>query len=119
MACRGDQAPVALELYQTTHRSSPLHNCGVACGINLWKHSGIDTSEFRAHSTRGSSTSKAKASESCQEILTMANCKKESTFRRHHLRLLVIAQAPFKQLCSEKVSMDFKHTLLYLISVCS
>ena len=24
----------AFELYQTTHRSSPLHNCGVACGIS-------------------------------------------------------------------------------------
>lgn len=33
-------------------------------------------------------------------------------------RLLVIAQAPFKLLYSKKVSMDFKHTLLYLMKVC-
>ena len=55
--------------------------------VELMKQSGIDTSEFRAHSTRGASTSKAKAKGlSCQEILAMANWKKESTFRRHYLR---------------------------------
>ena len=27
-------------------------------------------------------------------------------------------QAPFRLLCSKKVSMDFKHTLLYLMEVC-
>ena len=77
--------------------------------VELMKQSGIDTSEFRAHSTRGASTSKPKAKGlSCQEILAMANWKKESTFRRHLFRLL----------CSKKVSMDFKHTLLYLMEVC-
>jgi len=55
--------------------------------VELMKQSGIDTSEFRAHSTSGASTSKAKAKGlSCQEILAMANWKKESTFRRHYLR---------------------------------
>lgn len=55
--------------------------------VELMKQSGTDTSEFRAHSTRGASTSKAKAKGlSCQEILAMANWKKESTFRRHYLR---------------------------------
>ena len=33
-------------------------------------------------------------------------------------RLLLKVQAPFKLLCSKKVSMDFEHTLLYLIEVC-
>ena len=82
--------------------------------------SGIDTSEFCAHSTRGASTSKAKAKGlSCQEILAMANWKKESTFRRHYLREIASeSAAPFKLLCSKKVSMDFKHMLLYLMEIC-
>ena len=51
------------------------------------KKSGIDTSEIHADSTRGVSTSKAKAKGlSCQEILAMANWEKESMFRRHYLR---------------------------------
>jgi len=51
------------------------------------KQSGIDTTEFCAHSTRGASASKAKAKGfSCQEILAMANLKKKFTFRSHHLR---------------------------------
>ena len=41
--------------------------------VELMKQSRIDTSEFRAHSTRGASTSEAKAKGlSCQEILAMA-----------------------------------------------
>ena len=51
--------------------------------VQLMKQSGIDTSEFRAHSLRGASTSKGL---SCQAILAMANWKKESTFRRHYQR---------------------------------
>ena len=68
------------------------HKEVVPCTIAGWlvqmmKESGVDTSEFRAHSTRGASTSKAKVKGlSCQEIMTMANWKKESTFRRHYLR---------------------------------
>ena len=27
-------------------------------------------------------------------------------------------QAPFRMLCSKKVGMDLKHTLLYLMEVC-
>ena len=33
-------------------------------------------------------------------------------------RLLLKAQVPFNLLCSKKVSMDFKYTLLYLMEVC-
>ena len=45
------------------------------------------TSEFRAHSVRGASTSKAKAKGlSCKEIMEIAKWRKESTFRRHYLR---------------------------------
>ena len=58
--------------------------------VQMMKESGVDTSEFRAHSTRGASTSKAKAKGlSCQEIMNMAKWKKESTFRRHYLRDIV------------------------------
>ena len=68
------------------------HTEVVSCTIAGWvvelmKQSGIDTSEFRAHLTRGAFTFKAKAKGlSCQEILAMGNWKKESTFRRHYLR---------------------------------
>ena len=49
--------------------------------VELMKQSGIDTSEFRAHSTRGASTSMAKAKGlSCQEILAMAHWKKDPPF---------------------------------------
>ena len=71
------------------------HKEVVPCTIAGWlvqmmKESGLDTSEFRAHSTRGASTSKAKAKGfSCQEIMNMAKWKKESTFRRHYLRDIV------------------------------
>ena len=68
------------------------HTEVVPCTIAGWlvelvKQSGIDTSEFRAHSTWGASTSKAKAKGfSCQEILAMAHWRKESTFQRNYLR---------------------------------
>ena len=71
------------------------HKEVVPCTIAGWlvqmmKESGVDTSEFRAHSTRGASTSKAKAKGlTCQEIMNMAKWKKESTFRRHYLRDIV------------------------------
>ena len=55
-----------------------LHKEVVPCTIAGWlvqmmNESGVDASEFRAHSTRGASTSKAKAKGlSCQEIMNMA-----------------------------------------------
>ena len=55
--------------------------------VQLMNLAGIDTSEFRAHSVRGASTSKAKAKVlSCKEIMEIAKWRKESTFRRHYLR---------------------------------
>ncbi|KAL9957098.1 hypothetical protein ACROYT_G038697 [Oculina patagonica] len=55
--------------------------------VQLMNLAGIDTSEFRAHSVRGASTSKAKAKGlSCKEIMEIAKWRKESTFRRHYLR---------------------------------
>jgi hypothetical protein len=53
-------------------------------------NAGVDTSDFKAQSTRGASTSKAKAKGlSCQEIIAMARWKKVSTFKRHYLRNIV------------------------------
>lgn len=55
--------------------------------VELMRLAGIDISEFRAHSVRGASTSKAKAKGlSCKEIMEIAKWRKESTFRRHYLR---------------------------------
>ena len=55
--------------------------------VQLMNLAEIDTSEFRAHSVRGASTSKAKAKGlSCKEIMEIAKWRKESTFRRHYLR---------------------------------
>ncbi len=55
---------------------------------------GVDTSEFSAHSTRGASTSKAKAKGlSCLEIMNKAKWKKKSTFRRHYLRDIAATEA--------------------------
>jgi len=68
------------------------HKEVVQCTITGWlvqvmQQSGVDTANFRAHSTRGASSSKAKAQGlSCKEILEMARWKKESTFKRHYLR---------------------------------
>ena len=67
----------------------------VPCTIAGWlvqvmTNAGIDTSTFKAHSTRGASTSKARAKGlSCQEIMAMAKWKKASTFQRHYLRKVV------------------------------
>ena len=66
------------------------HRAVVPCTIAGWllkimSVAGIDTNEFRAHSTRGASTSKADAKGlSCKEILDMAKWKKESTFYKHY-----------------------------------
>ena len=85
------------------------HKEVVPCTIAGWlvefmKQSGIDTSRFKAHSTRGASTSKAKAlGLSFKEILEMARWKKETTFRRHYLRDIV---------ASDKDQNTFQETAL-------
>ena len=71
------------------------HREVVPCTIAGWlvqvmSNAGVDTSDFKAHSTRGASTSKARAkSLSCQEIIAMARWKKVSTFKRHYLHNIV------------------------------
>ena len=72
------------------------HKEVVPCTIAGWlvqvmTNAGIDTSTFKAHSTRGASTSKARAKGlSCQDIImAMAKWKKASTFQRHYLRKVV------------------------------
>ena len=55
--------------------------------MRILKDAGIDTDEFKAHSTRGASTSKAQAMGlSCSEILEAARWSKMTTFKRHYLR---------------------------------
>ena len=71
------------------------HREVVPCTIAGWlvqvmTDAGVDTFNFKAHSTRGASTSKAKAKGlSCQKIIDMARWKKVSTFKRHYLRDVV------------------------------
>ena len=66
----------------------PVVSCTIAGWlVRLLKEAGIDTDEFRAHSTRGASTSKAQAMGlSCSEILEAARWSKMTTFKRHYLR---------------------------------
>ena len=58
--------------YVESHK--PVVSCTIAGWlVSLLKEAGIDTEQFRAHSTRGASTSKAKAMGlSCKEILVAA-----------------------------------------------
>ena len=71
------------------------HHAVVPCTIAGWlikmmSASGIDTEEFRAHSTRGASTSKAEAKGlSCKEILDMAKWKNKSTFVKHYRKQIM------------------------------
>ena len=71
------------------------HRAVVPCTIAGWlvklmTDAGVDTSEFKAHSTRGASTSKAAAQGlSCSEILKMAKWSKEATFYKHYHRKIV------------------------------
>ena len=74
------------------------HQPVVPCTIAGWliktmTAAGIDTEEFRAHSTRGASTSKAAAKGlSCKEILDMAKWKKQSTFVKHYRKQILKKQ---------------------------
>ena len=48
---------------------------------------GIDTTKYKAHSTRGAATSKAKTiGLSAKEILERANWTRELTFKRYYYR---------------------------------
>ena len=66
----------------------PVVSCTVAGWLlKLMAEAGIDTGKFKAHSTRGASTSKAAAlGLSCKEILSMAKWKNKSTFVKHYHR---------------------------------
>ena len=71
------------------------HHAVVSCTIAGWllklmAEAGVNTELFRAHSTRGASTSKAAAMGlSCKEILSMANWKKKDTFYKHYHRDII------------------------------
>ena len=69
----------------------PVVPCTIAGWLlKLMAEAGIDTEVFRAHSTRGASTSKAAAKGlSCKEILAMAKWKKQATFYKHYHRQVV------------------------------
>ena len=66
----------------------PVVPCTIAGWLlKLMAEAGVDTEEFKAHSTRGASTSKAAAKGlSCKEILAMAKWKKQATFFRFYHR---------------------------------
>ena len=86
------------------------HRAVVSCTIAGWliklmTEAGIDTALFKAHSTRGASTSKAAAMGlSCKEILAMAKWKKQSTFYKHYHRQAVAN--------SEKKTKRFESSVL-------
>ena len=69
----------------------PVVPCTIAGWlIKIMTAAGVDTTEFRAHSTRGASTSKAEAMGlSCKEILDMAKWSKITTFYKHYKREIV------------------------------
>ena len=66
----------------------PVVPCTIAGWlVKLMTESGIDTDQFKAHSTRGASTSKAAARGlSCKDIMAMAKWKNSSTFYNHYCR---------------------------------
>ena len=74
----------------------PVHKCGEAsqaCGliihieVDQLKASGVDVSQYTAHSTRGTATSvAAKAGISTQEIMERARWSNESTFEKCYHR---------------------------------
>ena len=84
----------------------PVVSCTIAGWlVRMMKEAGLDTSEFRAHSTRGASTSKAEAMGlSCKEILNMAKWSKISTFYKHYRKQIVKKALP--------ASANFGNTVL-------
>ena len=79
---------ILLVSYIKPHKQ--VRPCTVAKWIQqIMKLSGIDTSTFKAHSTRGASTSKAnKQGLSVPQIMKMAKWKSECTFRRFYSRTI-------------------------------
>ena len=78
----------------------------VSCTIAGWlikvmKSAGINTEEFKAHSVRGATTSKAKGL-SCKEIMEVARWSKATTFKRHYLRAIA----------ENSSHANFQHTVL-------
>ena len=71
------------------------HKPVVSCTIAGWllkqmAEAGVDTEEFKAHSTRGAATSRAAAKGlSCKEIMSMAKWKKKATFYKHYCREII------------------------------
>ena len=84
------------------------HKSVVSCTVEAWLVrmlccAGINTKDFKAHSTRGASTSKAQAKGlSCKEILEAARWSKATTFRRHYLR----------NIAKQHSTAKFQHTVL-------
>ena len=116
---RKDNYPKLLDLHQAINRRDldrnqlllsyvEPHKPVVPCTIAGWlvsvlKQAGMDTHQFKAHSTRGKSTSKAKAMGfSYSEILEAARWSKVTTFKRHYLREINNASSKNK----------FQHTVL-------
>jgi hypothetical protein len=68
------------------------HKPIVACSVARWLQltmelAGVDVSKYKAHSTRGAATSKAKkVGLSSHEIMQRANWTRESTFKRFYCR---------------------------------
>ena len=71
----------------------PVVPCTIAGWlVKLMTQAGINTEEFKAHSTRGASTSKAAAMGlSVKEIMNMAKWKHEATFYNHYCKEIIDA----------------------------
>jgi hypothetical protein len=117
------------------------HKPVVPCTIAGWlvqvmSSAGVDTPKFRAHSTRGTATSKGQAKGlSRQEIINMARWKKASTLKRHYLRDIVTdtekscthwnynlnkqTQIRYNSVPPNRVFFAYARHEQYLISVCS
>ena len=80
---RGNESKLLVSFIKPHNAVKP---CTVAGWLkNLLKEAGIDTNVFKAHSTRGESTSKAnKFGISVQQIMQKANWKSASTFQKFY-----------------------------------
>lgn len=80
---RGEQTQMLIS-YVKPHRA--ITPCSVARWLQTCMFlAGVDTSIYKAHSTRSASTSKAKRQGlSSQEIMERANWKRETTFQRYY-----------------------------------
>ena len=71
--------------------AKPIHPVGsttiARCLVSIMHNSGIDTARFRGHSTRSATTSAAlQRGLSLQQILSVTDWSRESTFSRYYLR---------------------------------